>query len=152
MAALTWGGISLWSSPPTWDYTYSGTVALTSTTTPAATGLNLQTVTVSLTSTASTTAGAAVYQYMTVALTNTPLVTGAAFQGQIAQAYLTVTATPTAQANTRGVITPVTVTGTTIIVNPNPTSTAYWGSFPTWDYPLTYNQPVGSATISPAKV
>ena len=152
MAALTWGGISLWSSPPTWSYTYSGTVALTSTPTPAAAGLNLQTVTVSLMSTASTTAGAAVYQYMTVALTNTPLVTGAAFQGQVAQAYLTVTATPTAQGNTRGVITPVTVTGTTIIVNLNPTSTAYWGSFPTWDYPLTYNQQVGPVTITPVKV
>jgi hypothetical protein len=114
--------------------------------------LNLQTVTVSLMSTASTTAGAAVYQYMTVALTSTPLVTGAAFQGQVAQAYLTITPTTTAQANTRGVITPVTVTGTTITVNPNPTSTAYWSSFATWGTPVTYNQKVGPATISPVKV
>ena len=180
-SGLTWGGISLWSSPPTWDYTSPSTATVTTTPSTTATGLVIRTATATVTTTPIPAAAALVVQTPTATVTTTPTTTAgytlivsrsatltvtptmsiAAFLGNVASASLTVTPVVAAQGTTAGTITPVSVTtasltpitipGATIIPS-TPITTAYWSSFALWSSPYTYSDRLGSATITPVGV
>ena len=170
-SGLTWGGISLWSSPPTWDYTATSTATVTTTPsttatglvirtanatvtttpTPAAAALVVQTRTATVTTTPTTTAGYTLIVSRSATLTVTPTVSIAAFLGNVASASLTVTPVVSAQGTTPGTITPITIPGATIIPS-TPITTAYWSSFALWSSPYTYADQLGSATITPVGV
>lgn len=165
-SGLTWGWISLWSSPPTWDYTSPSTATVTTTPSPTATGLVIRTANVTPTTTPTPAAAALVVQTPTATITTTPTTTAgytlivsrsatltvtptmsiAAFLGNVASASLTVTPVVAAQGTTPGTITPITITGATIIPS-TPITTTTYVTWPTYGEPYTYGQADQLATV-----